>query len=95
MIQTRYYVGIIWENDCPKLTWKTIGKGCGWFKDKGDSQKHLGMVVFWPRFELGISQTKVSFTFQVRHTHCVEYKLKYNIKYKINIIQSDRTLYFY
>jgi len=32
--------------------------------------------------------------FQVRDLRCVEYKLKYNIKYKIFIMQSDTTLYF-
>ena len=32
--------------------------------------------------------------FQVRHPRCVEYKLKYNIIYKIYIIQSDTILYF-
>jgi hypothetical protein len=32
--------------------------------------------------------------FQVKLLRCVEYKLNYNMKYKIYIIHSDTTLYF-
>ena len=34
-----------------------------------------------------------SLLFQVRHPHCVEYELKYTIRYEMYIIQSDTTFY--